>query len=158
MATKSFITRLNALETEYKSRIHSTFEKLRAIETQPYYDELRNVADAQKSAIKSAALKAFKEYDIDESNVNFFEYGRSEIKVSIGFTVPRGKLGAKTISRREALDKLIEEGQKKFCPIEKGYHRRLHEWKERCLVDGEIYAFESPTVEDLDKFDSIGCA
>lgn len=156
MATKSFITRLNALEFEYRNRIQTTFEKLRAIEVQPYFDEQNSMTDPVKTKIRKNVVSALSEVGLKESDVDFYDYG-DEWKVSISFRTKR-IVDKKALARKDELNKLIDEGRKKFCPIEKGYHRRLHEWKERCLVEGEIYSFESPQVDDYDKFDSIGCA
>lgn len=157
MATKSFVTRLKALEEEYRSRIDNTFEKLRAIEVQPYYDEMNELSDPQKAKVRKAAVKAFSDHGITESDVDFYDY-RDNWRVNITFYVKKDGGSDKIRERKKELEALIDAGRKKFCPIEEGYHRRLHEWKERCLVDGEIYAFESPSVDDLDKFDSIGCS
>ena len=157
MATKSFVTRMKALEDEYRERIHTTFEKLRAIEVQPYFDEKNSLVNPRKASIKKAAMKALGPFGCEDADIDFFDYGTTW-KINISFRADTDGSDVKIQARKKELDALIEEGRKKFCPIEKGYHRRLHEWKERCLVDGEIYAFEAPTVEDLDKFDSVGCA
>ncbi len=157
MATKSFVTRLRALEEEYRSRIQTTFEKLRAMEVQPYYDEMNAIVDPQKDQIRKKAMKAYSELGLEESDIDFYDY-QTRWKVCISFYVEKGGASDKIRARKKELEGLIDAGRKKYCPIEKGYHRRLHEWKERCLVNGEIYAFESPTVENLDQFDSIGCA